>query len=94
MARPSHQWDISGVKHMKIENEDIKEAGSMAMIVDPMEAERFVESLKKFSIDEIGTSSYLQQVSNYIEITLIIMVIIIYSIVIWKNLIFKLIKMQ
>ena len=63
MARPSHQWDISGVKHMKIENEETRDAGSLPMILEPLEAERLVESLKKFNIEEIGNSGYLQQVN-------------------------------
>ena len=60
MARPAHQWDTSGVKHMKIEDE-VLPASNVAPILDHMEAERYVESLKKFDISEVGTSQWMEQ---------------------------------
>jgi hypothetical protein len=31
------------------------------MIVDPMEAERLIEGIKMFTLEEVGTSKYLEQ---------------------------------
>mmetsp|Transcript_23940 Transcript_23940/g.39924 ORF Transcript_23940/g.39924 Transcript_23940/m.39924 type:complete len:490 (-) Transcript_23940:232-1701(-) len=62
MSRPSHQWDISGIKHMKIEEEGSEPAvGNVPPVVDSMEAERLVESLKKFELHQVGTTPWLEQ---------------------------------
>lgn len=62
MSRPSHQWDISGVRHMKIEEESsIPAASNLPPIIDHVETERYVESLKKFTINEVGSSSWMEQ---------------------------------
>lgn len=61
--RAGHQWDMSAGKHMKIEEDD-GTAGlyaGMATVVDPMEAERLVEGLRKFTVEEVGTSAYMEQ---------------------------------
>lgn len=60
MARPAHQWDTSGIKHMKIEDE-VLPASNVAPILDHMEAERYVESLKKFDIADVGTTQWMEQ---------------------------------
>lgn len=62
MARPSHQWDISGVKHMKIEEEgSVPFASSMPAVIDATEAERYIESLRKFDLTEIGSREWMEQ---------------------------------
>lgn len=60
MARPAHQWDTSGIKHMKIEDE-VLPASNAAPILDSMEAERYVESLQKFDITQVGSSAWMEQ---------------------------------
>eukprot|EP01033_Poteriospumella_lacustris_P022206 gene22206-16642_t len=45
MSRPSHQWDTSSVRRMKIEEESTVPATNLPPIIDYNEAERFVESL-------------------------------------------------
>ena len=62
---PAHQWDISGQRpRMAIEEESA--AGSAAMfgappVVDPAEAERYVEALRKFNIEEVGSGAWFEQ---------------------------------
>lgn len=62
----AHQWDISGPRHMKIEEtDDSPNAGiNLPFIVDPFEAERIVESLETFEINEVGSSKWLNQHKN------------------------------
>lgn len=61
MARPAHQWDTSGVKHMKIEDEPQSANSNLAPVVDALETERIVESLVKFDISQVGSSAWLEQ---------------------------------
>eukprot|EP01035_Chromulina_nebulosa_P021996 gene21996-28473_t len=62
MANSSHQWDISKLKHMKIEDDDSNIIhDNISHIIDPYEAERYVESLKKFNIEDIGKSEWMDQ---------------------------------
>eukprot|EP01036_Dinobryon_divergens_P029944 gene29944-39117_t len=72
-SRPSHQWDASNaVKHMKIdeESEKVQSVDQLPMIIDPMETERLVESLRKFTLDEVGNSKYLEQHKNMEKLNL------------------------
>jgi hypothetical protein len=59
---PSHQWEI-GRQHMTIEEDNATANlyGNLPFIVDPLEAERLVENLKMFNIEEIGSSAYMIQ---------------------------------
>lgn len=63
MARPSHQWEISSKKHMEIEEEEQNKYANLNLpiIVDPIEAERLIEKLRKFELNEIGTSEWFEQ---------------------------------
>lgn len=61
MSRPSHQWDTSGLRRMKIEEEGIVPATNLPTIIDYNEAERYVESLKKFDLSEVGNPSWMEQ---------------------------------
>lgn len=61
MSRPSHQWDTSAVKHMKIEEEANTSAASFPHVIDPHEAERCIEQLKKFDLGEVGSSAWMEQ---------------------------------
>ena len=61
MARPSHQWDTSGIRHMKIEDEPTAVNSNVAPIVDAMETERIVESLVKFDISQVGSTAWMDQ---------------------------------
>eukprot|EP01031_Cornospumella_fuschlensis_P026726 gene26726-32295_t len=61
MARPSHQWDISGVKHMKIEDEVSAPALGLPIVIDANEAERYIESLKCFQLGEVGSKAWMEQ---------------------------------
>lgn len=62
MARPSHQWDISGVRRMKIEEEtDVPAASNFPAIIDAGEAERYIESLRKFELNEVGNHEWMEQ---------------------------------
>lgn len=60
MSRPSHQWDTSGVRRMKIEEETVA-ATNFPTIIDYNEAERYVESLRKFELTEVGGSAWMEQ---------------------------------
>ena len=62
-ATPSlaHKWDISGTKHMKIEEEVDARLYDLPTVVDPTEAERYVEGLVKFAIEDVGSSRWLDQ---------------------------------
>lgn len=60
MSRPSHQWDLSAVQHMKIEEESAS-ASVFPAIIDYAEAERFIEGLRKFEISEVGNSAWMEQ---------------------------------
>lgn len=60
MSRPTHQWETSGVKHMTIEEEDVG-ALDLPIVIDANETERFVESLKKFDVDQVGSSAWMEQ---------------------------------
>lgn len=61
MARPNHQWDISAVKHMKIEEEPAISALSLPVIVDPSQAERYIEKLVKFDLSQVGSHEWMEQ---------------------------------
>jgi hypothetical protein len=61
MARPSHQWDTSGVRHMKIEEEAHPVNSNLAPVVDALETERIVESLVKFDIANVGSAAWMEQ---------------------------------
>jgi len=60
MARPSHQWDISGVKHMKIEDEQTVPS-NLPIILHAMDVERYVEELKSFTLEEVGSKAWMEQ---------------------------------
>lgn len=62
MSNPSHQWS-SVRQHMAIEETDVHSECSLPgpYTVDPSEAERLVEALKIFSIEEVGSSAWLVQ---------------------------------
>lgn len=61
MSRPTHQWDVSGVRHMKIEEESSLPSTMFPAIVDYQEAERYVESLQRFELSEVGSSAWMEQ---------------------------------
>jgi hypothetical protein len=62
MSRPTHQWDTSSVKHMKIEEESGHASLSNAIpILDALETERFVESLCKFDLTQVGSVAWMEQ---------------------------------
>lgn len=74
MAAP-HQWDVSTEKtRMRIEEEeDVAGGGSLfhaAPIVDPSEAERYVEALSKFPIEQVGSSAWMEQHRNLEKLNL------------------------
>ena len=59
-SRVEHDWDMSHKKKMTIEDEgDIPEF--MTPVVDFSESERYVEGLKKFSVEEVGNSAWMEQ---------------------------------
>jgi len=60
MARPSHQWDISGTKHMKIEEEQTV-SSNLPVVLQAMEVERLVEGLKSFKLEEVGSKEWMEQ---------------------------------
>ena len=58
----AHQWDLSGVRHMKIEEEsEGVETFATSPVLDHTTTERFVEELKKFRIEEVGSSRWMEQ---------------------------------
>lgn len=61
MARPTHQWDLSASKHMKIEEETDASTSNFATVVYPAEAEQMVENLKKFQLTEVGSKAWMDQ---------------------------------
>eukprot|EP00607_Mallomonas_marina_P000365 CAMPEP_0182434784 /NCGR_PEP_ID=MMETSP1167-20130531/71811_1 /TAXON_ID=2988 /ORGANISM="Mallomonas Sp, Strain CCMP3275" /LENGTH=453 /DNA_ID=CAMNT_0024625039 /DNA_START=49 /DNA_END=1410 /DNA_ORIENTATION=- len=59
MSKPSHQWDVANAQHMPIQHDDgIIDAPT---VLSPFEAERFVEGLTKFSLEEVGSSKWFEQ---------------------------------
>ena len=64
MSVPNHQWSLTK-QHMPIEDVDsnLQETPGY-FIIDPSEAERLVENLKLFPIEEIGSSAWLTQHQN------------------------------
>jgi zinc finger MYND domain-containing protein 10 len=61
MSRPTHQWDTSGIKHMKIEEEATIPATNFPTVIDYQEAERYIEEFKKFELKEVGNSQWMEQ---------------------------------
>lgn len=61
MSRPSHQWDTSAARRMKIEEEASIPAMNLPTIIDYSEAERFVESLRTFELQEVGSTAWMEQ---------------------------------
>jgi len=60
-----HKWEPAN-QHMRIEEETGILAGNLPFLVDPTEAERFVESLEFIEVEEIGSSKWMKQ-HEYIE---------------------------
>ena len=60
-AFPTHKWDISAAKHMKIDEEVDPKMYDLPTIIDPMEAERYIEGLMKFKVEDVGSSRWLDQ---------------------------------
>ena len=70
---PGHQWDTSlGTSRLKIEEEDDVSSHFFGAppIVDPSEAERYVEALSKFPIDEVGSTAWMTQHRNVEKLNL------------------------
>jgi hypothetical protein len=63
MSRPAHDWEVPAIQHMKIEDidENQPKLANLPPIVDASEAERIVESLEKFQLNQVGTSKWLEQ---------------------------------
>lgn len=59
-AEKSHKWDVGGsAQRMRIEEE--ADATTMRSVIDVSEAERLIERLAKFSVEEVGGSRWMQQ---------------------------------
>lgn len=60
---PSHQWEVPNkIGGMKIEDNIIDDKlVHMPPVIDPMEAERFVEGLEKFDLEQVGSSKWMEQ---------------------------------
>lgn len=63
MTQKSSPWDISKLKQTIIDDvdDDIIQSSQLGFILDVNEAERYVETLKKFQIEEIGNSEWMEQ---------------------------------
>ena len=63
MSAPDHKWSSAGSGKMKIVDQPDQPNmfSNLPMVVDPQEAERFIESLKKFDIEEVGNSDWMLQ---------------------------------
>lgn len=62
MSRPTHQWDTSSIKHMKIEEEELQPTNNNILpILDHNETERYVESLCKFDLSQVGSIAWMEQ---------------------------------
>lgn len=60
--RAPHQWETSKPSTMHIEeNGGDNPFYNMPSVIDHMEAERFVEGLKKFTIEEVGSYEWMEQ---------------------------------
>lgn len=62
----SNPWDISQLKHMKIDDIDDTKVSNTSdvahqTILSPFEAEEYAENLKSFTIEQVGSSEYIQQ---------------------------------
>jgi zinc finger MYND domain-containing protein 10 len=59
----SHSWDAAGRGRTQITDVDETQQlyAGLPTVLDPSEAERYVESLRVFDIEEVGTSDYFQQ---------------------------------
>ena len=52
MSVPGHKWDAAGSGRMKIEEDSGPNLYTdLPMVLDPSEAERYVEGLRKFDIE-------------------------------------------
>ena len=60
---PSHQWEISNkIGGMKINDNVIDDKLlHMPPVIDPVEAERYVEELEKFDLEQVGSSKWMEQ---------------------------------
>lgn len=60
---PSHQWETSNKSSgMKIDDNIIDDKLlHMPQVIDPMEAERYVEGLEKFDLEQVGSSKWMEQ---------------------------------
>ena len=60
--RQNHNWSAAhGIKKMTITEEDDDLPSFSAPIIDYAEAERFVEELRMFDIEEVGNSDWMEQ---------------------------------
>lgn len=59
-APPSHKWEAP-VQHMKITDEIPLSSLSLPAVLDATTAERFVEQLRTFRIEDVGNSEWLSQ---------------------------------
>ena len=68
MSAPSHKWDTSNRKHMTIESSD--QLYYLPTVVDPSTAERLVEGLVKFNVEEVGSAQWIEQHVNIEKLNL------------------------
>lgn len=68
MAAPSNKWDISTKKHMVIESG--RDLYDLPAVIDPSEAERCVEALTKFNVEDVGSSKWMTQHLNIEKLNL------------------------
>ena len=55
-APPKHAWSLPGSQKMAIGEETSHEPGSFTPVLAVTEAERYVEGLKEFTVEEVGSS--------------------------------------
>ena len=66
----THRWDTSKQQHLQIDEEKASELISLPPVVSAYDAERLVESLTKFNIDEIGSKKWFEQHENLEKLNL------------------------
>ena len=60
--RVAHKWDQASLRQsMKIEEASDTIYGNLPFVLDPSEAERYVESLQSFEIEDVGSSKWMEQ---------------------------------
>ncbi|CAM9208150.1 unnamed protein product [Chrysoparadoxa australica] len=70
MAAPKHDWSIPDRPGLAIEEEGYNKAAGTAPVLGVQEAEGFAESIRRFRVEEVGSSEWLEQHRRLVKLNL------------------------